>query len=240
MALLIGTGVCTKLKWSHEWNPRSATWSSCEWSRPLRRINTTLRFGRFYLPFSLCQTRAPFAQYARGRLAVGMRGCLTHGIAVFTGISSFSGVTNNGVKFFNFLERNIMNFPVLMCNLYLAFFHLPLLLCFLLSTFGQRRAHFWPNRFWSWCDWIFGPSAIYPWITLAWTNVDDAESRGSVPTLRENSVFTNFPNITNDGLFKIVQIGFCFSHDVLVFSEEIGNDDSFFTYNYFPVITWWR
>ena len=70
-------------------------------------------------------------------LAVGMRFLATHGIAGSTGISNFFlALSIIGVKAFNFVRRMIVMFPLLVCSLY-CFFNVPLLLCFLLSTFGH-------------------------------------------------------------------------------------------------------
>ena len=42
------------------------------------------------------------------------------------------------------------------------FSSIPLLLCFLLSTFGHRRPYFSPHRFFFLCDLCFGHSTIHP------------------------------------------------------------------------------
>ena len=70
-------------------------------------------------------------------------------------ICLLSGVLNTGVKLFNFVGKNIVTFLLLTCSLYVGFIYLPLLLCILLITFGHRRPHLWPHRFWSRCDLSF-------------------------------------------------------------------------------------
>ena len=73
-------------------------------------------------------------------------------------------VLNGGVvKFLGVVRRNIVNVPHLV-----AFFNIPLLLCFLLGTFGQRGPNFWPHRFRSRGDLCFGQSTIHPRITREW------------------------------------------------------------------------
>ena len=82
-----------------------------------------------------------------------MRTCVTHGIADSTGIFSFFPAFGiMAFKFFNSVERNIVKFLFMTCSLCLVFFNCPFLMCFLLSTFGPRRPHFWSNRFRSRCD----------------------------------------------------------------------------------------
>ena len=110
-----------------------------------------------------------------------MRTCVPHGIAGDSAeiYSLLSGVLNSGVNSFNFVGRIFMNFPLLTRSLYFVFFNIPLLLCFLSITRRDRRPHFSPNRFRSQCDLCFGQSAIYLRVSLMWSLVQAAESRGS-------------------------------------------------------------
>ena len=67
---------------------------------------------------------------------------------------------------------------------------------------------------------------------LGWSFVEDSESRGSAPTFSKSSTFTNVPYIIDTALFRVVHIGFCFSHDANVFLR-VGDDDSVGTYKCF-------
>ena len=128
-----------------------------------------------------------------------MRPCVTHGISGSSGIQLLPGVQNN-----------VTNITPLPCSLFCCFQSL----CFLLNTFGQRRPHFWPNRFWSRCDLCFGLSSIHP---------KDAESRGSVQFSERilcPSMFNK--SIIDTALIHIVQVGSCSSHDFSVFLTELG------------------
>ena len=64
----------------------------------------------------------------------------------------FSSVSENGVNFFEFVSEEPHECLSNDVRLVIGSFCLPLLLCFLFSTFGKRRPHFWPNRFRYRCD----------------------------------------------------------------------------------------
>ena len=109
-------------------------------------------FERFHVPFSFCQRESPFAQryaltatFCVGALAVRMRSCVTHGVAGATDLQLLSGVLNKGVKLFNFVGKSIVNFLIWRGACFWGFYNIPLLLCFLLSTFGHRLAKSFPS-----------------------------------------------------------------------------------------------
>ena len=138
--------------------------------------NTPLRFERCYLPFSSRQRGSHLAQCSASTppsfdtatvCAVGMRVCVSSSsfFSAFSIMASSFSTWSGGISWIFHLWRAVF-----------FFLNIPLLLSFLLSTFGHRRPHFWPNPFWSRCDLRFGQSAIRPRITLEWTFVQDAES----------------------------------------------------------------
>ena len=230
MTSLIGPEVCSKIVMM-PWIKSSIC--NVIFMRPISPFvkNTPLGLERFHVPLLFCQIEIPFARCRGSPPAYFwhcnfLRRCLGGGDAYSCNawqcwshwhLQLLSGVPISGVKFFNFVGRNIVSVPLLKCSLNCGFFNVPLLLCFLLSTFGHRWPHFWPNRFWSRRDLCFGQSTIHQWMDPGWTLVQDSESRGPDPTFRENITSTIVPYIIVTALFQIVQIGFCLPHDVKKF-----------------------
>ena len=95
MALPIGTRVCTELK------SRSLPFPFCHGER--ERESRPLLDAKGLSPPAI-----DTATFCLCVLAIGLRSLSTHGIAGSTGFSFFLAF-----KFFNFVNRNIMNFPFL-------------------------------------------------------------------------------------------------------------------------------
>ena len=98
-----------------------------------------------------------------GALAVGMCTGVTHGICLFHWkLHLLAGVLKNGFKSLQLHREEHHEFSVSDVQLLIWVFQILVLLCFLLTTFGHRRPHSWPDCLWSRRDMCFGQSTIHP------------------------------------------------------------------------------